>query len=79
LRHHRTCVPKSHGRSSALEPIVGVSQIRQYSPEAVPDDVVDELPELARWTGSAKKGQPGHLIVVRDKGLSESSPPCARQ
>jgi hypothetical protein len=54
-------------RSSALEPIRRVSQIRQYSPEPVPDTVVDQLLELARWTGSAKNGQPWRFIVVRDK------------
>jgi Nitroreductase family len=58
--------PGSH-RSSPLQPIRRVSQIRQYSPEPVPDEVVDQLLELARWTGSAKNGQPWHFIVVRDK------------
>jgi hypothetical protein len=54
-------------RSSALEPIRRVSQIRQYSSDPVPDAVVDQLLELARWTGSAKNGQPWRFIVVRDK------------
>src|SRR5207253_10476592 len=52
---------------SALKPIRRVSQIRQYAPEPVPDDVVHQLLELARWTGSAKNGQPWRFIVVRDK------------
>ena len=58
---------KSHDRSSGLEPIRRVSQIRQYSSEAVPDDVVVKLLELARWTGSSKNSQPWGFIVVRDK------------
>ena len=65
--HHCTYMLKSRDRSSALEPIRRVSQIRQYSPEPVPDDVVDQLLELARWTGSAKNSQPWRFIVVRDK------------
>jgi len=60
-------MPQSRDRSSALEPVRRVSQIRQYSPEPVPEDVVDKLLELARWTGSAKNGQPWRFIVVRDK------------
>jgi nitroreductase len=32
----------------------------------VPDDVVDQLMELARWTGSSKNSQPWRFIVVRD-------------
>jgi nitroreductase len=58
---------QTRDRSSALEPIRRISQIRQYSPESVPDDVVDKLLELARWTGSSKNGQPWRFIVVRDK------------
>src|SRR5256885_2753156 len=57
----------SRDRSSALEPIRRVSQIRQYSGEPVPDAIVDQLLELARWTGSAKNAQPWRFIVVRDK------------
>ena len=58
---------KSRIASSGLEPIRRVSQIRQYASEAVPDEVVDQLLELARWTGSAKNGQPWRFIVVRDR------------
>ena len=59
-------MPHSRDRSPALGPIRRVSQIRQYSPEPVPDDVLDQLLELARWTGSSKNGQPWRFIVVRD-------------
>ena len=61
------CMPNSRDGAAALEPIRRVSQIRQYSPEPVPDDVVDQLLELARWTGSSKNSQPWRFIVVRDK------------
>jgi nitroreductase len=60
-------MPRSRDGSSSLEPIRRVSQIRQYTTEPVPDEVVDQLLELARWTGSAKNGQPWRFIVVRDK------------
>ncbi len=53
--------------SRGLEPIRRVSQIRQYLSDPVPDEVVDQLLELGRWTGSAKNGQPWRFIVVRDK------------
>jgi nitroreductase len=43
-----------------------VRQVRQYAREAVPDDVVRQLLEVARWTGSSKNAQPWHFIVVRD-------------
>lgn len=50
-----------------LRPIRRVSQIREYASDAVPDDVVEQLLELARWTGSSKNSQPWHFVVVRDK------------
>jgi nitroreductase len=43
-----------------------VRQIRQYASEPVPDDVVERLLEVARWTGSSKNTQPWHFVVVRD-------------
>ena len=49
-----------------LTPIRRVSQIRQFTDEPVPDEVVDQLLELARWTGSSKNSQPWHFVVVRD-------------
>lgn len=44
-----------------------VRQARQYKPDAVPDDVVTELLEIARWTGSARNTQPWHFIIITDK------------
>jgi nitroreductase len=50
----------------STQPIRRVPQIRQYAPDPVPDEVIEELLELARWTGSSKNGQLWHFIVVRD-------------
>jgi hypothetical protein len=58
---------ESRSSATGLDPIRRVSQIRQYSPDPVPDDVVDKLLELARWTGSSKNSQPWRFVVVRDK------------
>jgi nitroreductase len=58
---------KNRTSSFGLDPIRRVSQIRQYSSEPVPDEVVDKLLELARWTGSSKNSQPWRFVVVRDK------------
>ena len=52
---------------SALTPIRRVSQIRQFTDEEVPDRAIDQLLELARWTGSSRNSQPWHFIVVRDR------------
>jgi nitroreductase len=56
-----------------------VRQIRQYRPDPVPDTVVTELLNIARWTGSSRNSQPWHFIVVTDKEqlrrISEVRPP----
>lgn len=44
-----------------------VRQIRQFSTDPVPDDILEDLLQLARWTGSSRNTQPWHFIVVRDK------------
>ncbi len=49
------------------EVIRTVRQARQYAPDPVPDDVVDTLLEVARWTGSSRNSQPWHFIVITDK------------
>jgi nitroreductase len=51
----------------SLGAIRRVPQIRQFTDEDVPDAVVDQLLELARWTGSSRNSQPWHFIVVRDR------------
>jgi nitroreductase len=54
----------------------GLRQTRRFTDQPVPDDVVDDILEVARWTGSSKNTQPWHFIVVTDPAtrttLSES-------
>lgn len=44
-----------------------VRQVRQYRPDAVPEDVIEQLLEIARWTGSSRNTQPWHFIAITDK------------
>jgi nitroreductase len=61
-----------------IEKLRTVRQIRQYRPEPVPDDVIAQLLQVARWTGSSKNSQPWHFVVVRErdalKRISELRP-----
>jgi nitroreductase len=50
-----------------LEQLRTVRQARQYGPDLVPDDVLQELLEVARWTGSSRNTQPWHFIAITDK------------
>jgi nitroreductase len=55
-------------RRSQTEVLRTVRQIRQYSPERVPDEVVERLLEVAQWTGSSRNSQPWHFIVISQPG-----------
>ena len=44
-----------------------VRQIRQYASEPVSADAVEQLLEVARWTGSSRNSQPWHFLVVTDR------------
>ncbi len=43
----------------------GLRAVRQFSPEPVPQIIVDDLLAVARWSGSASNRQPWELVLVR--------------
>ena len=55
------------GKSRLIHLIRTVRQARQYKADAVPAEVIDELLEVARWTGSSRNSQPWHFIAITDK------------
>ena len=50
-----------------IRAIQQMRQIRQFAADPVPDDVVNHLLEVARWSGSASNAQPWHFVVVTDR------------
>ena len=50
----------------------GLRQVRQLRPDPLPEDVVEDILEVARWTGSARNVQPWDFIVVRDRGVLQA-------
>ena len=40
---------------------------KAFTPEAVPPEVIDDILEVGRWSGSASNRQPWEVIVVRDQ------------
>jgi nitroreductase len=43
-------------------------QVREYTPGPVPDEMVHQILEVGRWSGSSSNSQPTEVIVVRDSG-----------
>jgi nitroreductase len=64
-----TPTPRVANAPEMLELLRTVRQARRYRPDPVPDNVLHELLELARWTGSSRNTQPWHFIVVNDREL----------
>lgn len=60
----------------------GLRSVRRFAPRPVPPEVVDDLLEVARWSGSSSNAQPCELIIVRDRETlralaGEDGPPGA--
>lgn len=43
-----------------------VRQVRDYRPEPVPEDTLNNILEVGRWSGSANNRQTSEVVVVRD-------------
>jgi nitroreductase len=41
--------------------------VRNFRPDPVPPEVVDDILEVARWSGSASNRQPWEPVVIRDR------------
>jgi nitroreductase len=50
----------------------GLRQIRQLSPEPVPEAALEDILEVARWTGSARNIQPWDLLVIQDRATLQT-------
>ena len=44
-----------------------VLAVREFQPKPVPDQVIDQIVESARLTGSSMNGQPWQFIIVRNR------------
>ena len=53
-----------------------VRSVRRFAPTPIADDVLADLLETARWTGSSKNTQPWELIVVRDREMLRELSEC---
>src|SRR5215216_7314249 len=45
--------------------------VRTFRPDPVPQEVVDDILEVARWSGSASNRQPWEIVVIRDRETLE--------
>jgi nitroreductase len=46
--------------------------VRSFRPDPVPQEVVDDILNVARWSGSAGNSQPWEIVVVQDRDTLRS-------
>jgi nitroreductase len=44
----------------------GLRQVREYTPQPVSDEIINDILEVGRWSGSSGNKQPAEVVVVRD-------------
>ena len=50
----------------------GLRAVRTFRQDPIPQEIVDDTLEVARWTGSAMNLQPWEILVVRDRSTLEA-------
>ncbi len=49
--------------------ILGLRAVRNFTDEPIPDDVLEQILQAGRWTGSSKNTQNWAMVVVRDPAV----------
>ena|SRR5438132_9960094 len=47
----------------------GLRAVRQLQPDPLPESVLHDILEVARWSGSAGNRQPWEFVVIRDRDM----------
>ncbi|MGH2559765.1 MAG: nitroreductase family protein [Thermomicrobiales bacterium] len=59
----------THDRIAFLR---GLRSVRAFRPDPVPQQVIADILDVARWSGSAKNLQPWDFVVVHDRATLET-------
>src|SRR5262249_34310344 len=47
-------------------------QVRQFRAEPLPQNILDDILEVARWTGSARNIQPWDFVLIRERSTLQA-------
>lgn len=62
--------------SDVLTALRSLRQSRRFQPTPIGRQELEQLLEVARWTGSSKNSQPWHLVVVTDPATNATLAEC---
>lgn len=54
----------------------GLRAVRQFRPGAIPQEVLDAILEVARWSGSASNRQHWEFVVIRERETLQALAKC---
>jgi nitroreductase len=61
-------VTETRGTEDRTSMLRSLSAVRSFRPDPVPDEVVDDVLRVARWSGSASADrQPWQIVVIRNR------------
>src|ERR1041385_8834452 len=64
-----TAAPDSDSASARIAFLRGLRAVRQLRSDPLPESVLHEILEVARWSGSAGNRQPWEFVVIRDRDM----------
>lgn len=71
-------IPAAGQGQDTLRVLRSVRSVRVFGPDPIPDEMLHQILEVARWTGSGMNHQPWTFLLVRDRGsleaIAEASP-----
>ncbi len=67
--HHEQTNPGLPSPASLMQLIKARRSVRHYSPDPVPDDLLEQVLEAGRWAPSASNRQPWAFVLVREAEL----------
>ncbi len=59
-------------KSDQIAFLRGLRQIRPLRPERLPEAALDDMLDVARWTGSARNIQPWEIVVIQDRATLQA-------
>lgn len=63
---------KTRGAEDRTSFLRSLKAVRSFLTDPVPDEVVDDVLRVARWSGSASNKQPWEIIVIRNRDMLEA-------
>ena len=63
---------KTRGAEDRTSFLRSLKAVRSFLTDPIPDEVVDDILRVARWSGSASNKQPWEIIVIRNRDMLEA-------